>query len=171
MRKIILNLAISLDGFIEGSDGEFDWCFSDQDYSDGQLDQFDAVFMGRKSYELMINLNEMPIKNMKNYIFSDSLDSVKYGSLIRSSNMIDEVNKIKEDPGNDIWFFGGADLLTSFLEEGLIDELQLAVHPILLGKGKNLFQGKLNERIQCTFISAKSYDTGLVMLRYKVKSN
>jgi len=53
MRKIILSLAVSLDGFIENQDGSFDWCLTDQDYSEGQFERFDTVLMGRKSYELM----------------------------------------------------------------------------------------------------------------------
>lgn len=169
MRKIILNLAISIDGFIEDGIGQFDWCFTDQDYTEGQFDKFDTVLMGRKSYDVMVQLNELPIKNMKTYVFSNTLKEAKYGTIIRENELEEEVLKLKNEEGNDIWFFGGAKLLTSFLEKKLIDELQLAVHPIMLGEGTSLFEGKINRRINCELSSVKSYSTGLVMLKYKIK--
>lgn len=166
MRKVILNLAVSLDGYIEDKHGEFDWCFTDQDYSDGQFDKFDTVFMGRKSYELMIKMNEIP--NMKTYVFSDTLESSEQATVVTRKDCVNEVSKIKKQEGSDIWFFGGADLLTDFLKNNLIDELQLAVHPILLGGGKRLFQGNIQERMNCSLISVKTFDTGLVMMKYKM---
>lgn len=168
MRKLILNLAVSIDGFIEDVKGQFDWCFIDQDYSEGQFEQFDAVFMGRKSYDLLVERNELPIKDMKTYVFSDSLKEACHGAIIRGGNFEKEVQKIKNEDGQDIWFFGGASLLTSFLEKNLIDELQLAVHPIMLGAGKNLFEGKIHRKMNCELIDVKSYNTGLVMLKYKI---
>ena len=169
MRKIILNLAISIDGFIEDGIGQFDWCFTDQDYTEGQFDKFDTVLMGRKSYDVMVERNELPIRNMKTYVFSNTLKEAKYGSIIRESELVEKVLKLKNEEGNDIWFFGGAKLLTSFLEKNLIDELQLAVHPIMLGEGTSLFEGKIKKRINCELSSVKSYNTGLVMLKYKIK--
>ena len=169
MRKIILNLAISIDGFIEDGIGQFDWCFTDQDYTEGQFDKFDTVLMGRKSYDVMVERNELPIRNMKTYVFSNTLKEAKYGSIIRESELVEKVLKLKNEEGNDIWFFGGAKLLTSFLEKNLIDELQLAVHPIMLGEGTSLFEGKIKKRINCELSSVKSYSTGLVMLKYKIK--
>ena len=82
MRKLILEVAVSLDGFIEGSNGEYDWCFHDQDY--GLSDFFksiDALFIGRKSYEMMQHmegtaLNGFP--NLKEYIFSTTLDKILF---------------------------------------------------------------------------------------------
>jgi len=136
--------------------------------SDGQFDKFDTVFMGRKSFELMVKMNEMPIRNKETYIFSNTLESTEYGTVIKSEVCVVKVLELKRKTGNDIWFFGGADLLSEFLNNKLIDEIQLAVHPILLGKGKRLFQEKLEERIKCTFLSTKSYESGLVMLKYKI---
>ncbi len=167
MRKVVLNLAVSIDGFIEDAIGKFDWCFIDQDYSEGQFQRFDAVFMGRKSYELMVNRKELPMGEKKIYIFSNSMKSAEYGTVI-GKDFEEEVYKIKNEAGQDIWFFGGANLLTSFLDKNLIDELQLAIHPIMLGAGKRLFEGKINRRINCQLIHAKSFSDGLVMLKYKL---
>jgi dihydrofolate reductase len=73
MRKIILNLALSLDSFIEGPNGEFDWCFIDQDYGMTEfLANTDAILFGRKSYELLMKYDSNPYPEMEKYIFSKS---------------------------------------------------------------------------------------------------
>jgi dihydrofolate reductase len=168
MRKIILGLAVSLDGFIEGPNGEYDWCYTDQDY--GMSDFFkriDSVFIGRKSYEMSLGMEGgsdwMP--KMKEYIFSNTLKEVKKDAIIISGNIEQEVMKIKKEPGKDIWLFGGASLTTSLMNLGLVDEISLAVHPILLGSGKPLFSN-INGRIKLTLIDTKTYSTGLVSLVY-----
>jgi len=96
MRKIILNLASSIDGYIEGIHGEFDWCFTDQDYSDGQFEHFDTVLMGRKSFELMIKMNEMPMKNVETFIFSNTLESSEYGTIVNSEDIVEKVMEMKK---------------------------------------------------------------------------
>ena len=71
MRKIILNVAVSLDGFIEGPNGEFDWCFTDQDYGMSDfMKSIDAILFGRKSYELMLKMSKNPFPEKMKYIFS-----------------------------------------------------------------------------------------------------
>ena len=134
MRKIILGLAVTLDGFIEGPNGEYDWCFTDQDY--GMSDFFkrvDAVFIGRKSYEMMQGMENTDaswMPKMKEYVFSNV-----------SGDVAAKVREIRSQPGRDIWLFGGASLTSSLMSEGLVDELWLSIHPILLGQGKPLFSG------------------------------
>jgi dihydrofolate reductase len=172
MRKIILGLAVSLDSFIEGPNGEYDWCYTDQDY--GMSDFFkrvDAVFIGRKSYETMqamesTDVNWMP--KIKEYVFSNTLKEVKEGATIVSGNVAARVREIKQEAGKDIWLFGGASLTASLMQEGLVDELWLSVHPILLGIGKPLFSG-IKERVHLELVATKTYDTGLVSLQYIVK--
>ena len=176
MKKIILGVAVSLDGFIEGPNGEYDWCFSDQDY--GLSDFFkrvDALFMGRKSYEMMQGMGEAPpgFPKLKEYIFSTTLNIVKEGAVLIKENIKEEVEKIKNDSstsseGKDIWLFGGAGLTTSLMNLGLVDELSLAVHPIILGGGKSLFNN-INKRIQLKLIDTKTYSTGLVSLTYHLE--
>jgi dihydrofolate reductase len=169
MRKIILGLAISLDGFIEGPNGEYDWCFTDQDYGMGDfMKRVDAIFYGRKSYEVMLAAESggvNPFSNMKSYVFSNSRSIPYEGTQLISGNLIEEVNAIKQLPGKDIWLFGGANLTTFFLNEGLVDEMSLAIHPILLGVGKPLFQN-IEGRKKFHLINSKAYSTGLVILNY-----
>ncbi len=166
MRRIVLGLAVSLDGFIEGPNGEYDWCFTDQDYG---LSEFfkgvDAIFMGRKSYELASQSAETnPWKGMTTYVFSKTIDKApsKDVKLVRGMS---EVASIIQQPGKDIWLFGGAELTTEFINAGLVDELWLSVHPILLGSGKPLFQN-INGRKHLKLAESKAYDTGLVSLKY-----
>ncbi len=169
MKKVILNVAISLDGLIEGPNGEYDWCFTDQDYGMTEfLNQIDIIFYGRKSYEMMINASEdgkNPFANKRSIVFSRTLTSSDEYTVVNSS-IKDEVTKIKGKEGKDIWLFGGAELTKNLLEEDLIDELLLAVHPIVLGKGKPMFN--LAKRKSLTLLNVKSYSSGLVSLHYKL---
>lgn len=171
MRKVILNLAVSLDGFIEGPNGEYDWCFADQDYG---LEEFiggmDTIFMGRKSYELISGSGDIAhlLKN-KIYVFSDTLSEAAFDNveIIAGANLINDVNGIKEQDGNDIWLFGGANLVSSFLANGLVDEFLLSIHPVLLGGGKPLFES-VKERTSLNLVETIPYSSGLVQLRYQV---
>ena len=172
MRKVILGLAVSLDGFIEGPNGEYDWCLTDQDYGmKAFFERIDAVFVGRKTYEMSLAMEGggggMP--KMKEYIFSATLDSVKKGAILIRGDIKQEVDKIKKEKGKDIWMFGGASLTASLMNLGLIDELWLAVHPILLGSGKPLFSG-IKDRIHLQLTNSETYSSGLVSLKYSVKS-
>lgn len=173
MRKLILGLAVSLDGFIEGPNGEFDWCFTDQDYGMNEFFQrVDALFIGRKSYEVLQNMGEGAVAGMpqmKEYVFSTTMTSVKEGAVLINGNAIEEARKIKQSQGKDIWLFGGASLTASLMEAGLVDEFWLSVHPILLGSGKPLFEG-LKERVSLQLIHSQTYSTGLVSLTYAPKA-
>jgi dihydrofolate reductase len=170
MRKLILQLAVSLDGYIEGPNGEYDWCFSDQDYGlSAFFKRIDSVFMGRKSYELALSMGdvEMPHPKLNEYVFSTTLNEVRPGSILIKENIEAEVTKIKNTPGKDIWLFGGASLTSSLLNLGLVDEIGLAIHPIILGAGKPLFSN-IQNRVGLKLIDHKTYSTGLISLTYVV---
>ena len=169
MRKLILEVAVSLDGFIEGTNGEYDWCFNDQDY--GLTDFFysvDTLFIGRKTYEMMQGMDttaQNEFSGLKKYVFSKTLDKVKDGAILIKDNIESEVKKIKNENGKDIWLFGGAGLTASLLNSGLVDKIRLAVHPILLGSGKYLFSG-ISDRIHLKLADTNIYSSGLVALSY-----
>ncbi|HMH34632.1 MAG TPA: dihydrofolate reductase family protein, partial [Puia sp.] len=152
MRKVILAVAVSLDGFIEGPNGEYDWCFIDQDYSLSDFfKRIDTIFVGRKTYEMSSAMDGGPagFPKFKEYIFSTTLHSVKEGATLVRGDIKTEVEKIKKEKGKDIWLFGGAALTTSLMNLGLVDELSLAVYPILLGGGKPLFNN-IRDRTKLT---------------------
>ena len=163
MRKLILGVAVSLDGLIEGPNGEYDWCFMDQDYGMRNfLKRIDATFVGRKTYEMALGIDGgAGFPNLKEYVFSTTLDSVKQGSVLVKGDINEQVEKIKNESGKDIWLFGGASLTTSLMNLGLVDEMWLAIHPIILGAGKPLFNN-IKERVKLKLLDTKTYDTGLV---------
>lgn len=170
MRKLILGVAVSLDGFIEGPNGEYDWCLTDQDYGLSDfMKRIDTIFVGRKTYEMSLEMEGggAGFPKFKQYIFSTTLEKVKNGATLIKGDINNEVQKIKNENGKDIWLFGGASLASSLMNLGLVDELSLAVHPILLGNGKPLFKN-IKDRIKLTLLDTKTYSTGLVSLTYSL---
>ncbi len=170
MRKVILQLAVSLDSFIEGPNGEFDWCFNDgDDYGMTDfLKRIDTIFIGRKTYELTLSMGGsappgFPV--LKEYVFSNTLDKAEGDRILIKGNIVEEVRKLKNEPGKDIWLFGGASLTTTFINNKLVDEMALAVHPIILGAGKPLFQ-HISKRIPLKLLGTQTYNSGLVMMTY-----
>jgi dihydrofolate reductase len=168
MRKIILGLAVSLDGFIEGPNGEYDWCFTDQDYGlNDFFKRIDAIFMGRKSYEESKKYEgQNPWQGIKTYIFSNTLSEAGANEVIIKGDVTKEVDAIRNQSGKDIWLFGGAALTTSFINANLIDEYWLSIHPILLGSGKPLFQN-ISGRRNLKLIDHRIYSSGLASLVYR----
>jgi dihydrofolate reductase len=138
MRKVILSVAVSLDGFIEGPGGEYDWCPppSEKEMNDF-LNNIDVIFMGRKSYE-MAGTSMFPDKEC--YVFSNTLRKAKGKAKIIAGDFVASVNHIKQQQGKNIWLYGGASLTTDFITHQLVDEMWLGLVPIILGDGKPLFQ-------------------------------
>ena len=170
MRKVILGVAMSLDGFIEGPNGEYDWCVIDPNYSFEEFfKRLDTIFVGRKTYEMTSAAEGGPpgFPTFKEYVFSTTLDKVKEGATLIKGNIKTEVERIKKEDGKDIWLFGGAELTTSLVNLGLVDELSLAVYPIILGGGKPLFHN-IKGRIKLKLVDLKKYSTGSVSLTYNI---
>jgi dihydrofolate reductase len=180
MKKIILNLAVTLDGFIEGPNGEIDWCIMDGDANfNDYLDGIDSIFYGRISYDLWGNYQpgeeedelmksiSQNINSKKKYVFSHSKTDEGTDAVFIHSDIEKKVNEIKNLPGKDIWLYGGAKLISTFINAGLVDELQLAVHPVILGSGKLLFN-EINDRVKLTLKETKSSPSGVILLVYNV---
>ena len=170
MRKLILGVAVSLDGFIEGPNGEYDWCFTDQDYGMSDfLKRVDSTFVGRRTYEISLGMEDgnVGFPQLKEYVFSTTLRSVKKGSVLIKSDIKEEVERIKQESGKDIWLFGGASLTTSLMNLGLVDEVWLAIHPIILGAGKPLFND-IKGRVKLKLLHTETYNTGLVSVVYEI---
>jgi dihydrofolate reductase len=168
MRKITLNIASSLDGYIEGPNGEIDWCLNDQDYGLTEFSEdTDALFMGRKSYELILQVGLGFFEDKTLYVFSDTLlqDEHLAVNIVRKADFVAFVENFRKQEGRNIWLFGGADLVASFMAVNLIDEFLISVHPLLLGGGKLLFQ-PVENKVDLMLLNHKSYSSGLVQLRY-----
>jgi dihydrofolate reductase len=115
MRKIILNIALSLDGYIAGPKGEFDWLFTDQDYGlRGFFSRVDTALIGRKTYDLMMKTGGA-YPGIKNYVFSHKRPGVKKKNVVFvPDDIAGFINKRKAEMGRDIWLVGGANLVHSF---------------------------------------------------------
>ena len=177
MRKLIAGFATSLDGYIEGPNGEYDWIIYDKEQYKELAEHWkkiDAMFYGRKTYEAVLKNpykgKNNPFAHMKHYVFSNSLKKVEEGFILVSGNTKKQVTKIKNEPGKDIAVFGGAEFACSLINLKLVDELVLAICPILLGKGKPFFVN-ISERNYFTLKESKTYSSGLVSLTYKAMKN
>lgn len=178
MRKIILDLAVTLDGFIEGANGEVDWCIMDDDMDfDGFLRSIDAIFYGRVSYDMWGNFQPdsnstqveidiwSRVHSKKKYVFSSNPRQDDNATFI-TSDFAERVAQIKQEQGKDIWLYGGAKLTETFMELGLIDIYRVSIHPILLGTGKPLFEN-LKERVNLELMEVNRFKSGVVQLIYK----
>ena len=182
MRKIILNLAVTLDGFIEGPNGEIDWCIMDENEMgkesafDKFLESIDTIFYGRVSYDMWGQYQPASnasafekklwenVHSKKKYVFSKHPKTDGKATFI-SSDITERANEIKSQPGKNIWLYGGAGLITSFMNLKLVDSLLLAVHPVLLGSGKPLFSN-INNRIGLKLNKVISSNSGVIVLDY-----
>ena len=184
MRKIILNLAVTLDGFIEGPNGEIDWCNVDDGSEMGEgsgFDKFlagiDSIFYGRISYDLWgqfqpDNNAPPPLKKLwenvhskKKYVFSKNPKEDGKATFIDAA-IAERVKEIKAQPGKHIWLYGGAGIITSFMNAGLIDAYLLAVHPVILGSGKPLFSG-IQNRVGLRLNEITTSKSGVILLDYE----
>lgn len=177
-RRIILDLAVTLDGFIEGKNGEVDWCIMDPDmrFTDF-LNQIDTILYGRKSYDLWgqyIPKNEDPdtekeiwklVHSKKKYVFSRTQNEIDNQAIFINDNILEEVNKLKKKSGKDIWLYGGASLITTFINLGLVDEFRLSIHPVVLGEGKPLFID-VKQRINLKMVNTRTFSSGVVQIVY-----
>ncbi|RYZ20578.1 MAG: dihydrofolate reductase [Chitinophagaceae bacterium] len=172
MRSLILQLAVSLDGYIEDRNGAFDWCFTDQDYGLNELlEGMDALVMGRKSWELVQQMGDAAqLPPMSVYVCSNTLSEVAAPAQLLRGDAAEQVARLKQAPGKNIWLWGGAALTTALVDAGLVDEIALAVHPVLLGGGKPLFSD-LARRVPLRLLHTKAWDTGLVSLTYAPLKN
>ncbi|TLX23892.1 dihydrofolate reductase [Chryseobacterium indologenes] len=179
MKKVILDLATTLDGFIEGPNGEIDWCIMDDDMDfDGFLSSIDTIFYGRKSYDLWGNYqpeeNAAPAEQQlwkgvhakDKFVFSSQHREDENATFI-TSDIIEKVTEIKNQGGKDIWLYGGASLINTFIQNNLVDVYRISVHPVALGTGKPLFE-ELKERLNLKLIKTNVFKSGVVQLIYEV---
>ena len=175
-----MDLAVTLDGFIEGPNGEIDWCIMEEEMGFDQfLADIDTIFYGRVSYEMWgqyqpgnkATLTEREIwkqvHSKQKYVFSKNPKPDK-GVTYISSDIASKVAEIKRESGMNIWLYGGANLISSFVAYGLIDLYRLSVHPVVLGTGKPLFSN-LKERINLTLEEVKVFKSGVTLLSYSHK--
>jgi dihydrofolate reductase len=184
MRKVILKMDVSLDGFVNAQGGKVDWIFESVDDDlktciTDMLWQADVHIMGRATYHNMVEYwpssthkYAPPMNEKPKVIFSKTLKETNWKhSRVVNGDMTEEIVRLKQQDGNNILAHGGATFAQSLSRLGLIDEYRLIVHPIVLGNGLSLFKG-LPERINLKLLDTRVFNTGAVLHTYQpVKSS
>ena len=180
MRKVVASELVSLDG-VMGSPQE--WAFS---YSDAEMEQAnasgmaasDALLLGRATYQEFASY--WPYQNSADQPYTDYLNSTPkfvvsttleeplewQNSTLIKGNLAEEITELKRLPGKDITIIGSAALVQSLLADGLLDELRLMVHPLVLGGGKRIFEDGGDQKA-LELLDSKTFDTGVLYLTYR----
>lgn len=178
MRKIVLAMFVSLDGYIEGPQGLIPPAWSadlQEHWSDANLAMANAVLYGRASYEDMASYWQSPgadpaiskkLASLPKYVLSSSLQQVSWANTSILRNIESSLAELKSQPGGDVVAFGGANLARNLMKRDLVDEFRLMVTPDVFGGGKSLFAGN-DIRLRLAMLSSRAMDTGAVILHYR----
>ncbi|WP_035802986.1 dihydrofolate reductase family protein [Kitasatospora mediocidica] len=183
MRKIVLMMSVSLDGFMEGPEREIDWHLVDDELHQ-HLNEYvagmGAILSGRVTHQLMADFwptaDADPAvtgpaaqfagiwREMPKFVYSRTLERADWNTTVVREVVPEEVLALKAQPGGDL-LLGGADLAATFLRHDLVDEFHLYVHPVLIGAGKRLF-GPSDARVTLRLSETRAFGNGVVLLHY-----
>ena len=188
MRKLKLQMTITVDGFVARPNGDLDWMTLDIDdklreYVDSFTDSFDTILMGRKMAEGFVSYWTKEVENLQNpwnfiarrmveypkIVFTKTLDKSPWRNTdLAKGEIVDEVTRIKAKPGKDIVVYGGATFVSSLLKHNLIDELNLWVNPVAIGEGMTIFKD-LGDKFELKQLDATPYACGVTVHKYLPK--
>jgi dihydrofolate reductase len=187
MRKIKLQMQLTLDGFVGGPNGELDWMQWDwdetlKDYVTDLTNSADTILLGRKTGEGMAvywptvasnpesKEEDLFMADKLNYspkiVFSATVSTINWTNVRVTNDIVEEVKQLKQQPGKDILIYGGAGIVSSFIKENLIDEYHLFVNPVAIGKGKPIFNN-LEDMLKLNLVKATISSVGIVVLCYR----
>jgi dihydrofolate reductase len=192
MRKVILAMQMTLDGFSTGPNGEMDWlpAFDNEEaWKDlhqemwNQIENADTMLLGRVTYQIWETYwpaaatNPNSTENDRKFsryaeetqkiVVSNTLDKVNWrNTRLLKGNIAEEVLKLKQQSGKNMYLVGGASLAQTFTNLGLIDEYRIIIHPVILGNGKPLLRD-VNVRRKLKLIDTKTYHSGAVGVNYQ----
>ncbi len=187
MRKLKLQMQITIDGFVAGSNGEMDWMVFDWDddmknYVDEITKPVDCIILGRKLAQGFIpswtsriadpetaDAFAHKMVNTPKIVFSKTLENAEWkNTKLAKGDSVQEITQLKKQPGEDIIVYGGGSFVSSLIMEGLIDEYNLFINPVALGKGMTIFND-LEDKLNLTLVKSKLFDCGIVLLCYEPK--
>ena len=187
MGKVIYSMMVSLDGFIARPDGALDWILIDEElhtFANNQAREQGAFLYGRRLYETMaaywptadMNPSTPAVevefariwRDKPKLVFSRTLDKVEWNSQLVRENIPDEINRLKAQSDKDLGL-GGADIASTFMRLGLIDEYQPLVQPVILGSGTPFFP-TMNDTIKLRLVETRTFHSGVIFLRYQADS-
>ncbi|MHA4808092.1 dihydrofolate reductase family protein [Flavitalea flava] len=192
MRKIIVSMNITLDGFMADTHSGLDWHFQSWNqemagYAYEQLRTMDTIILGRLTYQAMAaywpsaarhqagTCREIEFAHMMNnytkLVFSNTLDILEWkNARLVKGDISREMSRLGKEPGKDMVIFGSGSIVKTFHRLGLIDEFRLLVHPVILGHGKPLFKDILDKE-DLFFLQTRKMDSGVVVLSYQPANN
>jgi dihydrofolate reductase len=190
MRKLKLQVQITVDGFVAGPNGENDW-MTPINHSDEQqtayvkaiMDSFDTILLGRKMndgfvdyWTKMLENPESPVYstarkmvNTPKVVFSKTIsESTWANTIVANGDLVEEVEKLKQQDGKDIIVYGGANFVSNLIRENLIDEFYLVVNPTAIGRGMTIF-GNLADGLKLKLVQSVAFSNGKVVNHYELE--
>ena len=185
MRKLKLQVQMTVDGYVAGPNGEMDWMIFDwdeglKDYVRELSEPVDCIILGRKlaqgfipywaskpEAEEVAGVDKM--NNTPKVVFTRTLDKSEWdNTVLAKGDLVDEIMKIKKQTGKDIVVYGGATFVNALFKEGLIDEYHLFINPVVIGSGMTIFNG-FESHQYFTLVNSSAFDCGIVVLHYMPK--
>ena len=186
MRKVIVTMWVTLDGFIAGPNEEMDWVMVDDKmgkYEDDLVSAADTLILGRVTYQSFAGAwpyvpesssasegekeYARKLNAMRKIVFSRTLEKAEWNnSSLEKEVLPEEIAKMKQEPGKDMVIYGSASIVQAFTNAGLIDEYQILVHPVVLGSGKPLFTN-IKDRVHLKLVKSETFPSGVVLLQYQ----
>jgi dihydrofolate reductase len=184
MRKLKLQMQVSLDGFVAGPNNEMDWMTWEWDdelknYVQGITEPVDTIILGRVLAEGFIpvwkersaapdadRFTHRMVNDLK-VVFTETLSENPWeNTTLATGDIVEEINKLKALPGKDIMAYGGATFASALIKHNLIDEYHLFVNPVAIGKGKSIFNA-LDDKLNLKLVKATLFECGITVLCYK----
>jgi len=185
MRKLKLQMQVTVDGYVAGPEGQLDWMTFDMDagllaFINHLTDTSDTILLGRKMtdgfvkyWEDVVTRKDSPeydfaqkMVGLPKVVFSKTLQHVEGKNVrVEKGDLVDAVKQLKDQPGKDIVVYGGATFVSSLIEHGLIDEMNFFVNPVAIGRGMSVFKG----RTPLLLAASKAYPSGIVVNSYRPK--
>jgi dihydrofolate reductase len=182
MRKLNVFNLVTLDGYFAGEGGDISWHMVDEEFqelAEAASNPGNTLLFGRKTYQLMESywptpeaLKDDPIvaKGMnaaQKIVFSRTLEKADWNNTrLVKDNMLAEVRKMKQQPEKDMTVLGSGSIVSQLTQEGLIDEYQVLVNPVVIGKGRTMFEG-IRDKIALKLIKTRTFGNGNVLLTYE----